>query len=339
MTKLSDVPAPSPEAYDRARAALHAAMAEPADVVVMPKKRFSWPRVGIAVVGAAAVAVAAVMVTTGGSTPDTPTQAAPPVVESPLVKLASDLEAAPLTGDSSLIVGEKIAKDKSRHEYYTVYTDAGQVFRGDSAQTLATAVVKNQDGAQPYERNLLAAARLAATGDVEKAKVAMLTAGANPLGIGMSQADAEKVWADGHAKMAEAFRKVGKELPPAGPRPTGAELEKLISSHLFSGSTQALDLGASNPEVRAGVLKLLATVEEVTVAETEVGGQRAFTLTAGSAIQGANGSAMLTVNAGNGLPMSLEIIPDKASATPSEQVKVDYRSSRVNLADVAAGKI
>src|SRR5215210_1643932 len=97
MKNLREVPAPSPEAYDRARMALHTAMTEPepATTVVRPKRWFSWPKVSVAAVGAAAVVTAVVMGTTGGSVPAGPSiEAAPPVVESPLVKLASEVKAA-----------------------------------------------------------------------------------------------------------------------------------------------------------------------------------------------------------------------------------------------------
>ncbi|HUQ55587.1 hypothetical protein [Lentzea sp.] len=342
MKKLSDVPSPSPEAYDRARTALQTAMTEPANTVVRPRRWFSWPKASIAAVGAAAVAAAVVMATTGGSTPAEPTgsvDAAPQVVESPLVKLASAVRGAPQAGDSSLIINTKIAPDKSRHEYYTVYTDTGQVFRGDSAKTLAASVTKNDDDAQPFDRKLMAAARLAANGDVEKARTEMITASGNALGIGMSPADADKAWAAAQAERAEVLRKIGQEAPAPKPRPTGKALENLIDNHLWSNATSALFVGAHNAEVRAGVLKLLATMKEVTVGETEVNGQRALTLSANAAILGGDGSQILTVSADNGLPISSEVVPAKDSATPSEHTKVDFRSSRVNLADVAVGKI
>src|SRR3954463_13731361 len=90
MKNLREVPSPSPEAYDRARTALHTAMAEPVDTVVRPKRGMSWTKVSVAAVSAAAVAAAVVIGTTGGNVPAGPSDAAPQVVvESPLVKLAS----------------------------------------------------------------------------------------------------------------------------------------------------------------------------------------------------------------------------------------------------------
>lgn len=338
MKKLSDVPSPGPEAYDRARAALRTAMEEPVNEVVRPKRWFSWPRAGVAAVAAAAAAAAVVVVTTGGVPAGPSTEAAPPVVESPLVKLASEVKAAALPGDSSLVISTKTAPDNTQHLFYTLYTDKGQIFYGDSAKSLADSVTKNEDQAQPYNAKVLAAAREAANGDVEKARIAMITASNNFLGIGLSPAEAEKAWAEAQAEVAEKFRKQGEEFTPK-PRPTGKELENLIDNHLWSNTTYALFSGAANAEVRAGVLKLLATIEEVTVAEADVDGQRALTVTANPAILGGNASAVLTLNADDGLPIRDEVFPAEDSPQPSKYAVVKYKSSRVNLADVAAGRI
>lgn len=341
MKNLREVPSPRPEAYDRARTALQTAMAEPVTTVVRPKRWLSWPKVSVAAVGAAAVAVAVVLATTGGTVPAGPSAAAPPVVvESPLVKLASEVKAAgTLPGEASLIINTKFGLDNRPSLYYTVYTDKGQVFRGDSAQSLAASVAQGDDDAHPYDGKVTAAARLAANGDVEKARIAMITASNNALGVGLSPAEADKAWAQAQAETAEMLRKVGKKVPDPRPRPTGTELENLIGNHLWSNTTHALFVAASDAEVRAGVLKLLATIKEVTIGKVDVDGQAALTLTASAAIQGGGSSHVLTINAGNGLPIRSEGVPAKDSAEPSKPWLVNYKSSRVNLADVVAGKI
>src|SRR3712207_120905 len=87
-------------------------------------------------------------------------------------------------------------------------------------------------------------------------------------------------------------------------------------------------------EVRAGVLKLYATIPDMIVGKTDVDGQAALTLTAPPAILG-GGADVLVINAGNALPIRAEI----TSAESSKRYVVNYKSSRVTLADVAAGKI
>jgi hypothetical protein len=218
MKNLRDVPSPSPEAYDRARTALQTAMGEPAATVVRPKRWLSWPKVSVAAVGAAAVAAAVVIGTSGGSVPAGPagqSDAAPQAVEAPLVKLASAVQAAGTQpGDASLIVNEKFGLNNKPDRNYTLYTDKGDQFTGDSEKSLVDAVAKGDaQPATPYDRNVMAAARLAANGDVDKARFAMITASGNPLGVGLSPAEADKAWAAAQAETAEMFRKIGKPFP------------------------------------------------------------------------------------------------------------------------------
>lgn len=336
MKNLRDVPSPGPEAYDRARTALRTAMEEPVATVVRPKRWFSWPKVGVAAVGAAAVAAAVVMGTSGGSVPAGPSDAAPQAVEAPLVKLASAVQAAGTQpGDASLIINTKFGPDNKPDLYYTLYTDNGRQFTGDSAKTLVDAVAEGHaQPATPYDGKVMAAARLAANGDVDKARIAMITASNNALGVGLSPAEADKAWADAQAETAEMFRKHGKPVPAPKPRPTGKDLQNLIDNHLWSNAEHALFANAADSEVRAGVLKLYATIPDMIVGKTNVDGQAALTLTAPPAILG-GGADVLIINADNGLPIREEV----TSAESSKRYVVNYKSSRVTLADVAAGKI
>ncbi|MFD7654770.1 hypothetical protein ACFV4N_12415 [Actinosynnema sp. NPDC059797] len=337
MKEPRDVPPPRPEARDRARTA---PMAGPA--VVRPERRSSWSGVGAAL-GAAAVAAAVVMGATGGTAPAGPAEAAPRVVvESPLVELASHVKAAcAQPGDASLVITAKTAPDNSPYTVYTVYTDRGQVFHGDSVAGLATTVGRGDDSAQPFDAKVMAAARLAASGDVEEARIAMVNASPNGWGLGLSPAEADEAWARYQAETAEELRRIGKQVPDPGPRPTGEELETGIDNRLWHNTTYALFIGAANVDVRAGVLKLLATVPDVTIGEgeAEVDGRPALTLTAGPALHGGSGSHLITINAEDGLPIRTEVVPAEGSAEPSERSVVTYESSRVRLADVVAGRI
>jgi hypothetical protein len=335
MKKLRDVPSPHPDAYDSARAALHAAMAEPVPTVVRPKRWFSWPKVSVAAVGAAAVAAAVVMGTMGTNAPVSNPIAVPQVVDSPLMKLASDVKAGPLSGDSSLVIITKPAPDGSPYVVYTVYTDKGQVFHGDSPKTLQSAATKSDDSASPFDSKVMQAARLAATGDVEKAKIAMVNASPNGLGLGLSPAEQEKAWAQSYEATAKMLREMGKQVPEFKPRPTGKELEDAIGNRLWSNTTYALFIGAANTEIRAGVLKLVATMKDVSVGKAQVDGQSALTLTAGPALQGGESTNVVTINADTGLPIRSETIAVK----DGKRMAADYRSSRVNLADIVAGRI
>ncbi|MET9227837.1 hypothetical protein [Lentzea sp. NPDC003310] len=336
MKKMRDVPSPGPEAYDRARTALQAAMAEPAEnTVVRPKRWFSWPKVSVAALGAAAAVTAVVIATTtggGGGAPTAPQVAAPQVVESPLVKLASDVKAGPQTGDSSLIIRFTKAPDGSPYVFYTVYTDKGQKFYGDSPQTLRDAAAKGDDLMSEYDRTVLDAARLAATGDLEQAKNAMVNATIG-WALGKSDAEKDKAWAEAQADRAEVFRLKGLPVPPPQPRPTGKELEEGINHTLWSSATYALFIGAANADVRAGVLKLVSTIGGVKIGKAEVDGKAALTLSAPPGVQGGDtGDHVVTVDAGNGLPIRSEVVPDTGTSV------ANYKSSRVDFADIVAGK-
>ena len=162
----------------------------------------------------------------------------------------------------------------------------------------------------------------------------MITAPNNALGVGLSPAEADKEWAAVQAEVAEKFRKAGKPVPAPKPRPTGKELENLINNHLWSNLEHALFTNSADAEVRAGVLKLYATIPDMVVGKTNVDGQAALTLTAPSAILN-GGADILIINADNGLPIREEI----TSAESSKHYVVNYNSSLVTFSDVAAVKL
>ncbi|MGI5499838.1 hypothetical protein [Lentzea sp. CA-135723] len=336
MKQMRDVQSPRPEAYDRARAALDAAMVEPESTVVRPRRWLSWPKVSVAALGAAAVVTAVVIgTTTGGGVPANEPVAAPPAVDSPLVKLASQVQAAGArTGDASLIIKSVVAKDGSPYTFYTVYTDNGQTFHGEKPSDVTAAVRKGQNQATPFDAKVMEAARLAADpANVDKARIAMM----DPLGskgLGLSPAEQDALWEKGYAEKSRSITEAGGQAPAPKPRPTGKEWENLLSNHLWSNSTYALFIGAANPEVRAGVLNLLATMPEAKVGKGEVDGQATLILTGDASIQGGSGSHVVTIDAGTGLPIRSEVVPGT-----DKQSVANYRSSRVNLGDVAAGKI
>ncbi|MFD5828351.1 hypothetical protein [Lentzea sp. NPDC060358] len=317
-------------------------MAEPAAAVVRPKRSFTWLKAGLSAVGAAAVATIVVMSTTSGTMPADPTDAAAlqEVEESPLLKLASDVKAAAQSGDASLVIGSKHTPDLPANLFYSVYSDTGQVFKGDSETTLAEAVARNQDDAREFDRKIVAAARLASTGEVEQAKTAMVAAlDGNPLGAGLGPIEAERAWAEAEKRRLDIYPKTGREAPAPMPRPTGKELESRINSVLWRNATATLFLGATKADVRAGVLRLFEAMKDVVaVKQSEVNGQRVLTLSASSKFLGGDYSHVVTIDAGNGLPIRDEYFPAENAPNAKYSV-IEFRSSRVDLADVAAGKI
>ena len=115
--------------------------------------------------------------------------------------------------------------------------------------------------------------------------------------------------------------------------PTGKALQDDIDNSLWTASTIALSWGAGDPEIREGVLRLLSTLPEVTVANSAAGGQPTLTITAGGPLFGDGSDQVLTVNARTGIPISsVESGGGLPTAVETSQV------SRVTQAGIEAGK-
>ncbi len=96
----------------------------------------------------------------------------------------------------------------------------------------------------------------------------------------------------------------------------------------------ALVAGAGNPQVRAGVVRLLATLPTIAVTDTETNGQPTLTLAAGAAEMPADYQKALVINANTGIP--IELVGGARGGTPD--VTITYQVSRVALSDIQAGK-
>lgn len=175
-------------------------------------------------------------------------------------------------------------------------------------------------------------ASYAAKGDLTTAREKMVNITGSNLGLGLSPAERQKVWAKSIAASQEIFKEKGIK-PPAGP-PTGKALEQAAGDRIWISSMDALTAGGGNPEVLAGVLRLLATVPEVTVANSTTGGQPTLTLTAGSAPFHGGSPEMLKVDARTGSPIEFSS-PADGNVPSSVQT---YKVSRVTLADIEAGQ-
>jgi hypothetical protein len=108
-----------------------------------------------------------------------------------------------------------------------------------------------------------------------------------------------------------------------------------IDNYVWEGSEDALVVGSGNPQVRAGVLRLVSMLPGVSVTHSTVDGQPALTLTASSAEFGSGMAYQeaITINANTGIPLKME------GGTPGTvDTTVTWVVTRVNLADIAAGK-
>jgi hypothetical protein len=349
-----------PEAYERARTTLRAAMAEsgpkpvlpaPGAARVAPARRVPWARqghgnmgtagkVGIgAGIGVAAAAVAIAVVATSAPQSAAPTgssagasigsAAQAPAAGSKLVTLAADIRATggSLPGDSSLVISPQVIGGKLMQVYYGLYTDSGALYSGDDKETLSTAVAEHANQADSVDFKEVAAARYAAAGDLSTAREQMVNATPNWFALGQGTAARNAAWQKGLAQELPILKEKGVKTPPK--EPTGNALQADIDSYVWNNSVDSLTWGAANPEIRAGVLRLLSTLPEVTVAKSTTGGQPTLTITA--LFQ--PGKQVLTINAKTGMPISSVV------TLPQVPTSVEtYQVSRVTLANIKAGK-
>jgi hypothetical protein len=341
-----------PEAYERARTTLLAAMVPAPEAAPARSRRFpragnrrgtfgALGKVGLgAGIGAVAAAVAIVLVATSpprsgaqaGSSTGASTGPAPqaPAVGSTLVTLAADIKASggSLSGDSSLAITTQVIGGKRMQVYYGLYTDGGALYSGDDKKTLTTAVADHANQADSVDTREVAAARYAAAGDLATARKQMVNA--TPNDYFLSFAARKKIWDKNLPALRALLHAKGSKVIPT--MPNGQALQNLINNSVWDNAVDALNWGAANPEIRAGVLRLLSTIPEVTVVKSTTGGQPTLTLTAGPALL-EGGKQVLTINARTGMPISSVVtLPQVPTSVETFQV------SRVTLADIKAGK-
>jgi hypothetical protein len=360
VRQLKDAAPLRPEAYERAWTTLRAAMAESGSAPVpvpemttapVRRRRFSRAgnrrgtfgtlgKVGIGTgIGAAAAAVAVVLVATSTPRSAAPGSATPvgstaqaPAVASPLVSLAALIRSSgSLPGDASLVIRTQAETGVPVQVSYNLYADNGAFYGGGDKSSLREAVNRHQNMADGIDAREVAAARYAASGNLTAARERMINATPNSWGLGLSPAQQQAIWNKAIAKLGPKFKANGiKTLPK---RPTGKALQDDLNNNVWNNSVDALSAGAGNPQVRAGVLRLLSTIPDVTVANSRTGGQPTLTLTAGPALFGGT-EEVLTINAKTGMPVK-SVVPGHGDVASSVDT---YRVIRVTLADIKAGK-
>jgi hypothetical protein len=232
----------------------------------------------------------------------------------PLVKLADDvITSATPVGDATLI-----ARTTAGVTVYDLYTDSGQYFFSPTESGLSSQVSTNNDQADGLYVREIAAAKLAATGNVEAAAQDMDNAANDP---------SQSVGSPPPAVSA----RIAALKAAAG----GQQSANLFDSWVWEDSLGAMIAGSGDPQVRAGVLRILATLPDVTVSSSTSGGQSTYVLTAGAAEVGPGYSEQLTINATTGIPVSF--VGGVPGETP--MTTVNYQVSRVTTGDVAAGKL
>ena len=238
----------------------------------------------------------------------------------PLVKLAAYLAAEPRpTGDATLVERETGAPGQASINVWDLYTDDGRYFFSQTEAGLPAQVKENNNQGDGQFGREVAAATYAATGDLDTAALKM-------------------AWAPDTTPVPAWLSAQVKNMSAGGLQ---------IDNYVWENCEDALVAGSGNPQVRAGVLRLVSALPGITVTHGTVDGQPTLTLTAGAAEMGyagidkANPKAhtgpayqeAITINADTGIPLGFAGGPAGKVA-----VTVTYVVTRVNLADIAAGK-
>jgi hypothetical protein len=317
--RLRDVEPPRPEAFEQARTVLRAAMvsdrsAEPAPA--WPPRR--WRRRAVAIHGriaglgtgiAVAVAVALIATSAGqpAATPGRPPASRPAaayLASAPLIRLADYIKAhtGRPAGNATLIIRTEPNAEGQPATGFDLYTDSGAYYWAPAESGLPAQIATHHDIGDGMFRREVAAALYAVNGNLAIARQRMIDAPFDHTG-GVCSARCD---------------------PTAG----------ITDNYLWANSLDALTVGAGNPQVRVGVLRLLSTLPEVTVTNTTTSGRPTLTLTAGSPAFPGTYHEALTINASTGVPVAF------AGGTPRQKpdVTITYQVFRVTLAAIAAGK-
>jgi hypothetical protein len=315
--RLRDVDPLPAEVSERAKLVLQAAMAADADTQVIefsrqPKRRRRTMvvRGGVAVGVAAAAAVAVLVAGSAVEAPKLP-GAASHHIASPLVRLADYVSASATPSGNATLV----ARTTAGVTVYDLYTDSGQYFFSPTESGLPGQISSDNDQADGLFAREIAAAKLGATGNVQAAAHALADAPDPSHVISPSPANS--------AAIAAKKAAVG-----------GQQAGNLFDSWVWEDSLDAIIAGSGDPQVRAGVLRILATLPDVSVTSSTSAGQPTDVLTSGTAEEGPGYSEQLTINATTGIPVSfVGGVPGQAPLAT-----VSYQVSRVTLSDIVAGK-
>ena len=258
-----------------------------------------------------------------------------PAVNSKLVSLAAFIKASDGSppGNASLVIRTQTINGIPPEVSYNLYTDSGAFYGGGNQSSLREAIARHENLAGGIDAREVAAARYAAAGDLATARVRMVNASPNALGLGLSPAARKEIWAKAMAKDRVIFQEKGVKAPPNPP--AGKLLQEDADNYVWNNGVDALSAGGGNPQVRAGVLRLLSTISGVSVVNSTTGGRPTLTLTAGPEVFGGQGSEVLTINARTGMPIKA-VMPAEGKVPLSVQT---FRVLRVTLADIEAGKL
>ncbi|HEV3382751.1 MAG TPA: hypothetical protein VG142_17450 [Trebonia sp.] len=250
---------------------------------------------------------------------------------SPLIRLADYVSASAQrqSGNATLVIRTSTyTTGEASGSGADLYTDSGAYYWAPAESGLPAQIAAHHNlGDGMFAREVAAAVFAANNGSLAIARDRMADDPALSGGSGSGSAKGSA------AAVAARAKAIGVE-PAPGQSLVAAVNAALFNNLVWNNSTDALVAGAGNPEVRAGVLRLLATVPGITVTNTTTGGQPTLVVTDTKPPTSAPYEEALTLNATTGIPVQYTAgVPGK---TPD--AKVAYKVSRVTVAAIAAGK-
>jgi hypothetical protein len=250
-----------------------------------------------------------------------------PAQAAPLMKLAAKLRQAPQpAGDATLVLRSHHFPDDKDFTGADLYLDSGAYYYGitlDELKADAKADPTDQEGYQAAkaEREAAVAANTLSGDDARARMIAATMAPDNsaPTLTAAQKADAAKAEAKAMAEKLAAAKKAGIKVgPPASRRSQG-------NNRVWIGAMDALIQGAGDPQVRAGVMKLMATMPDV-VKVTQ--GDGSLTITQTDFPDGYTEALVVDDRTG----VLTKMIGGVAGRTP--EVIVDYDIKRVTASDI-----
>jgi hypothetical protein len=245
------------------------------------------------------------------------------------VKLADD-SVAP--GNATLVLRRQTYPNSAEIDGADLYADNGNYYYSPTLAGLPAVIGQNETvnlGSSDSEQRDIAAANAALTEPIDQARqqmsVANLDPGVKPNVVTPGGAD---------TKAMDAMR---QKLQQIQKQDQQDNLHSVISQEdgmIWDNGMDALTAGAGNPQVRAGVLKLFATIPQITTGTGTLNGQQTLDVTA-SLLSSNSGlyEEQLVLNAETGVP--LEMIGGNQGQTPG--VTVYYTITRTTVADVENG--
>jgi hypothetical protein len=286
---------------------------------------------GLAAVAAAALAVSGAISTQSG-TRAIPTTTA--LHGGPLVALAADITAHQLhqPGNATLVISLGLTR-VGKHLRYSegdrgaeLFTDAGTYYDASLDPPSDASYTPRSDEYYDAHPVSLLRAEIAAHVTTSNAQFADEEAAAIKAAEGNLSA--------ARRQMAEALRGVvtcGDCVLSARPGSFGLVP---VDAWIWEDSKQALEKGAGNPEVRAGVLRLIATLPDVIVTHTTTDGRSTLTLRVGRPEAGMTHYQSLVIDAHTGTPVRFSAGP----GTDPPETTVTYHVRRVTVSAFTAGR-